>query len=1545
MRRGSGRSCGRRPGTSGRRARSDRRARACDCVAVGDSTFTGRGRAYDAFVSYARADEAEFRDALVAGMQRAGLRVWFDRESLPNRGTTFDQEIRRAIESSARLVLIVGREALSRPYVGEEWRFADALGLPVVPVLRDVEPDELPEPLPGYEAVLAARPRSTDAVVAELVRLLSEPPLRLGTCFGVPRPPPHALDRPELLDRLWSTLGVDRQRPAEAGSAPRAAVLYGPSGVGKSTIAAAFAGSTRSRRTFPDGIVWVLAGPTHEPLASAREVLQRIAPGARLPGSVDEVPVALAEGLAGREALLVLDDVRDPEVAAAFVQALGAGGRALVTGLDEAVATALGVPDVAVGQLDGAAARHLLEGWADGPLPPEAEAVLQACDGLPFALSIIGAMIRNRVPWARVVQALEGRRLDLLAARFPGYPYPNVLRALAASYDALVADDPRAAACYLELAAFRPGAALSEDVLVRLWSRPGRLAPLDASFVVPVLERRLLLQRRDTSWGERFVLHRLQEDFVRLQSPDTVELQAALIDSYRAEKGGGSWSQLRDDGYVFDHLIAHMVELGDRAELLTAVDPSWVAGQLLRRGDLGQALDDLWAALDAAARPPIDLPAAAGVGLLLGQVAATLRAAPAHLVGALAEAGDVDQALRWAADKTHAAARFDALVEVADVVLRRGGSARAREVVRAAAQTIPRMGGVVESGWFSGLTAMNAVHALVDFPWPDQWEGTSDEHVAMARIPLDALVRLAPIAVRAGATAEICQLTHPFWELYGHLIPLVAVERLATQGQLDVATGLLDERAPEDGDDDLADAARYRRAVATAAVGRFDEARAIIGVLPPDYQGVGNRGLARHLARAGRVEEAVELLGRIADPLVIDDAATDVVEATIERGDPEDCRHLADVMMTREWVVAAAWLLAAGGEPAFGLDLLDRADRDDLRLGLGVRLGEIMRRGGDAGEATAVVRKLVPAAERLLGPQWFAPETIEVPAGHASLARSLLALVASTGEPLPAAVPPLSLIYEMQVGGPAPFKLDLVVWLATAGRLAEVRDLAGAGASPVSRSLALATALATVDPATPEGERRQLAADLGVALDDVPASEMLDHALGAAMWVMVRDGLDDVAADIAERLTPRAGLWSAVGVWALHQARAGAVDQVRRLVRLMLIDRPLPVAQGRARAGVLAALAASRPSGSGELRSVAALLVDVFLAASALDVVFEVVALTARHDGVEAAGSVARTVAGGEAGMMAEQLLLGESITWSGEPSEQEIGAAAAARAVAAAAMVLVTSDGGSGHRELGQWYERAERLAGQAERTLPGAGPAVAKYVATARAVLSSRAGRGDPDLPDDRGQMLHVAWLLWDRGQHAVASRYARRVLDALRDPYAGLPQVSTTDFLSRHLALASVASAGMQVLLAVDASEGGQDTTALAQRLVDTLTHEWVNLTTSEQSEARALLAIGLQRCGQHTEALRELQRAAESAPVLARRGELDAFGRLCQAAVEVLGPVEAADLWAGWMAAAAQHGTDAALGLVSAYIRALPDETVADVTADEVSGRLSKITPGA
>src|SRR3984957_9501686 len=83
------------------------------------------------FLSYARGDDGEpfdpetsFVSRLHRDLTAAGFDVWFDRVSMPSRNLTFHQEIRDAVATRDRLVLVVGPKAAESLYVRQEWQFA-----------------------------------------------------------------------------------------------------------------------------------------------------------------------------------------------------------------------------------------------------------------------------------------------------------------------------------------------------------------------------------------------------------------------------------------------------------------------------------------------------------------------------------------------------------------------------------------------------------------------------------------------------------------------------------------------------------------------------------------------------------------------------------------------------------------------------------------------------------------------------------------------------------------------------------------------------------------------------------------------------------------------------------------------------------------------------------------------------------------------------------------------------------------------------------------------------------------------------------------------------------------------------------------------------------------------------------------------------------------------------------------------------------------------------------------------------------------------------
>jgi tetratricopeptide (TPR) repeat protein len=1485
---------------------------------------------FDAFVSYARAEDQQFLPTLLARLPKH-LRLWYDRESLPNRGLTFDAEIRRAIESSARLILLFGPGAAASDYVRQEWTFADDLGIPIIPVLLAGGYDSLPDALQHYNAVDARDPRTVEDVGADLTRLLAETVLRPGPCYDFPFRTHNELVREPLQDRLWEALGLDRQRPTDAGRGQRAAALHGLPGSGKSTAAATFGRSMRSRRAFSEGIIWVHCGMDFEQLAGARHLISRIAPGTSLPEDDSGVQKALTEALREKDILVILDDVHDASAVAPFILAAGTGGRALFTCLDPKVATVLGAVPIEVGKLDDESARRLLGSWAGGSLPEEADSVLAECDGLPFALAITGAMIHDGVPWARVVQWFESRRLDLIETAFPGYQHPTLLRAVSASFDALASQNQRAAAAWVELAAFHPGAVLTEQVIFRLWRRPGGLPDEDAASILSLLERRLLIQARNEAGVVKLTLHKLLADFIALKCSNTVELQSALIESYRRSRGDRDWSELEDDGYVFDHLLGHLEELGLDSELVSAVNHEWVRKQFDRTGDLGQGLDDAKRAMRIAARPPIDFAKVAEVAVLSGEVVNGIRSAPKWLIGAVAAIGDSGQAVRWAADQPDPDRRFDCLVLVAEQLTARGEIALARRVVSDTAELIPRMGKVIETGLFSGLTALNAVHAIVHFPWADQWEGTTDENIALARIPLDAVCRLARVAWQTDAIHLLAVVRHPFWELYAHLIPLVAVEQLAEQGQRDVAEGLLDSIAPPAADDDSdpANAAAYRRVVALAAVGRFEAAIPAIDSLTKDYHSVASRGVAKHLAAASRMQEAVALLGAMEDALARDEAIAELVDiAALGSADPESCRYLGMYLMEQDKVILAAWVLAAGGQPEFGMSLLDRAPREELLLGLGARLGMVLAQTGHTDLAITVAKRLVPAAERLCGPQWFAPETIDVEPRIAQAARTLLVLLARTGESLPESVVPLSLIFESNYGQAAPFKLELIGELSMAGRFSDALSLVEVSPAPSGRALYLATILSLGGGSMSVEQLTTTAEELRRALETTPDDPALDLPLSAAMRSLIAKGLWQDADRLSGMLLAKPKLRSAVGVWAFEKARAGDAVSVRNLIPQLFRSPEVTGEPDSNRALMITALAA-RQQDTTRLAEVEQLLSDVRVAAASLDIVFEVVRVYMKAGMKSRAAAFATHVPGGKVGEAADTLEREGSVRFE-ELTQQELDVVFFIRAVAAASMALATKGGGAAE-DAEEWLGRALQQDRRYREASEGANVGeMAKYVAAAEVAI-----RGESTELADPGVLLVTAWLLWEYGHRPTAAQLAARGLRSLEDSLAGLPQMVTPDMIERRHGVVIAARIGLATILAMQLATDGkmEEARELVRREESRQrAYGWSALSPGEQSEVHAFLAIAIHACGDLDSSLQYLRAAIEPAPVLAARGDMQAFPQLVRTLTRILPPDNAARFWVQWLIAAAAKGSRETVILLSSLIRQVREEDIARVKVD-------------
>src|SRR5262252_3373986 len=107
----------------------------------------------DLFVSYARDDDEPFVERLHHDLTNAGADVWWDREVMTNRGRTFLQELRDGIESSERVLAVLGPQALASEYVRVEWEHARLFAKDVVFAVRIGSFEEIPEPFAAYHAI------------------------------------------------------------------------------------------------------------------------------------------------------------------------------------------------------------------------------------------------------------------------------------------------------------------------------------------------------------------------------------------------------------------------------------------------------------------------------------------------------------------------------------------------------------------------------------------------------------------------------------------------------------------------------------------------------------------------------------------------------------------------------------------------------------------------------------------------------------------------------------------------------------------------------------------------------------------------------------------------------------------------------------------------------------------------------------------------------------------------------------------------------------------------------------------------------------------------------------------------------------------------------------------------------------------------------------------------------------------------------------------------------------------------------------------------
>jgi tetratricopeptide (TPR) repeat protein len=525
------------------------------------------------FISYARADDEPFVKSLYEELENKGHYVWWDRQAMESRGNTFLQVIRDAIAGVDRMLLVVGPGAAESAYVRAEWEFALSICQVVTPILRLGDYALIPQPFKNLHAVDFRGQRPYPEAIKELLRILEDDTQKRGHLFAVPELPPHFLERPKELEAVRDKLLADVRRATVVTGTARKAGLQGMGGIGKTSLAIALARDCEVRQAFSDGILWITIGQSPQLLSLQSQIGEMLGDNPRNFTNLEDGKRRLSTLLVDKACLVVLDDIWETEQAAAF-DALGDRCRMLITTRNVEPLRVMGIDEYTLGLLSLLQARELLSNWSGlpvGELPAEADAIAKECGYLPLGLAMIGAMVRGKPAsrWNAVLQRLQNADIGKIKQDFPNYPYPDLLRSIEVSVEALEANTRQR---YYDFAVFPDDVDIPEVVLHTWWAAQG-IDELDTDDILDLLVDRSLLRRNEK--GE-LRLHDLQVDYVRKRAGDLKALHESLLTAYNPD--GKAWHEIPHDGYLYFRLAYHLKAAERGTELHTTLvgSPEWM---------------------------------------------------------------------------------------------------------------------------------------------------------------------------------------------------------------------------------------------------------------------------------------------------------------------------------------------------------------------------------------------------------------------------------------------------------------------------------------------------------------------------------------------------------------------------------------------------------------------------------------------------------------------------------------------------------------------------------------------------------------------------------------------------------------------------------------------------------------------------------------------------------------------------------------------------------------------------------------------------------
>ena len=399
--------------------------------------------------------------------------------------------------------------------------------------------------------------------------------------------PPDFVPRPHELDALIRKL-LDEKREEPIAIT---AALRGAGGYGKTTMAQALCHDERIRQAFDDGILWVTLGGNPgnlvDKVVDLIETLSHERPGFT---GIDAAGARLAELLANRDILLVVDDVWDSMHLKPFLQ----GGKrcaSLVTTRNEEVLPANAQSQIVDAMQPDEAVQLLSFGLkAEAFTATEMQALHALAKRLgewALLLKLANGVLRTRVGQGEALtnalaylnKALDKRGLTAFDAANAQDRNAAVSATLRVSFELL---QPEQYARYQELAVFPEDSDIPLVTLEKLWGATSGLDEFDTEELCQALYQHSLLLTFDLA-TYRIRLHDVIRSYLQKAAGDALPvLHAHLLDAYALKR----WADLPvDEPYLWDHLADHLLGAGRGEELVATVkDGRYLAAKTHVRG-------------------------------------------------------------------------------------------------------------------------------------------------------------------------------------------------------------------------------------------------------------------------------------------------------------------------------------------------------------------------------------------------------------------------------------------------------------------------------------------------------------------------------------------------------------------------------------------------------------------------------------------------------------------------------------------------------------------------------------------------------------------------------------------------------------------------------------------------------------------------------------------------------------------------------------------------------------------------------------------------